>query len=254
MIGYLTVVTVAIIATAAPSNGLVSRIVGGTQVSGFDEIPYQVSVQLNGRHYCGGSIISEFDVLTAAACVSAGGINQYSIKAGTNDLQYGGSVHKVKQIIRHENYYLNNDNIPVNDIAIIRVQTPFKFDGTRDSIPLLLNQPALDGSFAKISGWGWMNSTFPNLLRKGRVNIINKNYCSRTHYQGRLPAGQICASLTGQDACKADAGGPLVIGVHLAGIISWGKGCALGNYPGVYTEIFYYRSWIYNQIGIGIRN
>ncbi|XP_043468704.1 trypsin delta-like [Leptopilina heterotoma] len=249
MIGYMTIVAVAIFATAVPSNGLSSRIVGGATVSRFDEIPYQVSVQLNGRHYCGGVIISETYVLTAAACVSAGGINQYSIKSGTANLQYGGTIHRVSQIIKHPSFYVNSDSIPVNDIAIIKIQNTFSFDGSRDAIPLL-NKPALVGSFAKISGWGWMNSTFPSQLQKGNVNILNTNYCSKTHYQGRLPAGQICAALTGQDACQADAGGPLAVGVHLVGIISWGKGCALGQYPGVYTEIFYHRNWITAQTGI----
>lgn len=208
-----------------------------------------MSVQLNGKHYCGGIIISETYVLTAAACVSAGGVNQYTIKAGTDNLNSGGSIHRVAQITKHANYIINNNNIPVNDIAVIKIQTPFIFDGSRDAIPILRVQPPRVGSYAKISGWGWKNSTFPSQLEKGSVITINTKYCSDI-YQGQLPAGQICASLTGQDACQADAGGPLVVGVHLAGIISWGKGCALGNYPGVYTDVFYYRNWISYQTGI----
>ena len=234
--------------SAESLNFLTPRIVGGSIVSSIEDIPYQVSIQLGSKHYCGGVIISNNYVLTAAACVTAGTTYAYTIRAGTLCHNYGGSIHQVSKIIVHPNYYTNNYNIPVNDIALIQVTIPFTLDGTKDAIPIA-DLPARVGSVAKISGWGWMNSSFPIQLRKANVQIINKSSCNAT-YQGRLPAGQICTYTGGRDSCQADGGGPLVTGIHLTGIISWGKGCAVQGYPGVYTDVYAYRQWINRYVPI----
>ena len=221
---------------------------GGSVVTNIEDVPYQVSVRLNDKHHCGGVIISNNYVLTAAACVVSGSISQYTIRAGSLIHNYGGTLHQISQIIRHERFYINNQNIPVNDIALIQVRTPFIFDGTRDAVPLV-KQPSRAGSNARISGWGWVNSTFPLQLRRANVQLIDTRVCNNK-YGGNVPEYQICAYTRGQDACQADAGGPLVVGLRLAGIISWGKGCALQDYPGVYTDVYSYRNWITSYTGV----
>lgn len=234
--------------SAASLYSLTPRIVGGSVVSSIEDVPYQVSVRLNDQHHCGGIIISKNYVLTAAACVISGTLNQYTIRAGSLINNYGGTLHQISRIIRHEQFYINNLNIPVNDIALIQVSSPFIFDGSRDAVPLV-EQPARVGSVARISGWGWMNSTFPLQLRRASVQLIDTRVCNNK-YGGNVPPNQICAYTRGQDACQADAGGPLVVGLRLAGIISWGKGCALQNYPGVFTDVYAYRNWITFYTGV----
>jgi len=62
----------------------------------------------------------------------------------------------------------------------------------------------------------------------------------------KLPASQMCAGFLqgGIDACQGDSGGPLICDGHLAGIISWGVGCADPGYPGVYTNVSHFLKWI----------
>lgn len=84
------------------------------------------------------------------------------------------------------------------------------------------------------------------------VPIISKNICStETNFTyGIIRDGMMCAGYMegGRDACNGDSGGPLVCNNVLAGIISWGEGCALPRRPGVYTDVAYYVPWIEAQI------
>lgn len=90
-----------------------------------------------------------------------------------------------------------------------------------------------------------------------KVSIVSQVTCARAYLRiANIVAGMVCAqgSDPPRDACQGDSGGPLVTGSHLIGIVSWGEGCADTDYPGVYTRVSTYNSWIMhrlNIIGIG---
>ena len=90
-----------------------------------------------------------------------------------------------------------------------------------------------------------------------RVSVVSQATCARAYLRiATIASGMVCAvgSNPPRDACQGDSGGPLVVGSHLIGIVSWGEGCANTNYPGVYTRVSAYNSWItprLNVIGIG---
>ncbi|KOX79695.1 Trypsin-1, partial [Melipona quadrifasciata] len=229
------------------------RIVGGEETTIY-AAPYQVSLRVSGQHVCGGSIIAKNWIVTAAHCATYS-TNKYQVHAGSTNVNSGGSLHHVQQIIKHESY--GGRNIPVNDIALFRLAQPLQLDNSRKAVPL--NQAgvsSLVGKHGLVTGWGVTHqsgSGIPQVLRKVSVPIISMESC-RTAYKslGRIPDGEICAGFSqgGKDSCQGDSGGPFVVDGKLVGIVSWGKGCATPHYPGVYTEVAHYRQWIKQHSGV----
>ncbi|XP_033215826.1 trypsin 5G1-like [Belonocnema kinseyi] len=234
------------------------RIVGGSDVS-IKEVPYQVALEVNYNAFCGGSIIDEYWVITAGHCIL---YPEYmvTIRAGSEQKGTGGSSHKVEKIIKHEGYQVNRFGIPFNDLALIKVETPFKLDGTRQPIPLFeREEAAVVGTLATITGWGALKEygRYPEVLQTTCIPIVSKKVCNRAYRNlGGVPPTQICAALPigGKDACQGDSGGPLAINGRLAGIVSWGNGCAKAGFPGAYTSIAAYRNWIDKNLGLNFDN
>lgn len=138
----------------------------------------------------------------------------------------------------------------------MKLQTPFELDATRKPVTLFdFQEPAQEGIKAVITGWGAEREggTTTEVLNRASVPIISKAACNKAYESfGGLPDGQICAAYPngGKDSCQGDSGGPLTIDGRLAGIVSWGNGCARPGYPGAYTEIAAFRDWIKDKTGV----
>lgn len=230
------------------------RIVGGEPAT-IEEVPYQVSLQYYGFGFCGGSIIGKEWILTAGHC-AVYAASSVTVRAGTHKMSTGGSVHPVKQFFRHEKYSTNMYGIPINDVALIQLETPLEFDETRAPIEIFeMDEEAVAGTASLITGWGAIRegSSVSETLRKVSVPVVSKEACNTAYKPyGGVPAGQICAAYPqgGKDACQGDSGGPMTIGGRLAGITSWGNGCARPGYPGVYTEVAAFNDWIKEKTGL----
>ena len=225
------------------------RIVGGSPTT-IEEVPHQVSLEAYGFSFCGGSIISEDWVVTAGHCSINYPSKWMSVRAGSTQFSTGGTVHPVVKLIRHENYTTNFHGIPENDIALLQVETPFLLGKSRQPIALFeQDEEVEEGALCTITGWGSViegGSTSKD-LRTVDLPIISKKVCNAAYSSfGGIPKNQICAAYPkgGKDACQGDSGGPLTVGGRLAGIVSWGNGCAREGYPGAYTEVAAYRNWI----------
>ncbi|KAI4489475.1 hypothetical protein M0802_011087 [Mischocyttarus mexicanus] len=224
------------------------RIVGGQQTSIYQH-PYQVSIRFNQRHICGGAIISKEWVITAAHCVQSSYVELISIKAGVSDLKKLGTVLRAREILTHGLYDPNTSDY---DIALIRLERPLSFGYTIQ--PVLLPQNTdqyAAGTKADVTGWGVLknNGVMTDNLREVRVPIISNSNCSYLYKRaGRvITSRMLCAgylNFGGKDACQGDSGGPLVQQGKLIGIVSWGYGCAEPAFPGVYTRVAAFRSWI----------
>ncbi|XP_015608189.1 ovochymase-1 [Cephus cinctus] len=223
----------------------------------MNKVPYLVQIEVWYRKtVCGGSIISERWVLCAAHCVFRS-IDKYTIRAGSSDKNSGGSEHRVKNIVKHYNYYRDKQlDILVNDISLFLLETPIKMDSSRQPIKLFnYKEESPDGAECLVSGWGaHREGGHGYALHSVTVPIVPKHKCALFFPEKghQLPPGQICAGYPegGKDSCQGDSGGPLVIGGRLAGVVSWGVGCARPNKPGVYTEVAHFRQWIYYITGI----
>ena len=230
------------------------RIVGG-EATEIEKVPHQVQLQVLGFGYCGGSILSENFILTAGHCASYP-TKWISVRAGTTQYTKGGAVHRVDEIILHEEFTTSTFGVPVNDVALLHLKKPLELDETKQPIELFREgEEVLEGSLSTVTGWGAVEEggKTSDILQTVNVPIVSKEECNSAYeFYGGIPEGQICAAHPkgGKDACQGDSGGPLTIDGRLAGIVSWGNGCARPGLPGAYTEISAYRNWIDNKSGL----
>uniref|UniRef100_A0A673CP97 trypsin n=1 Tax=Sphaeramia orbicularis TaxID=375764 RepID=A0A673CP97_9TELE len=239
MIG-LIVLTVLGAAAAAPLD---DKIVGGYECTPYTN-QWQVSINI-GYHYCGGSLINDQWIVSAAHCWQ----NPYSQIAVLGDHHIW--VHEgteqymsVDAIYWHELYdYKTLDY----DIMLMKLAHPVTVNEYVKPIALPKACPN-PGDMCKVTGWGniYTDSVFnPFQLRCVEVPIVSHKDCD-VSYPGQITERMLCAGYPegGKDACQGDSGGPLVCNGVLQGIVSWGYGCAQPNYPGVYTKVCALLPWI----------
>lgn len=220
------------------------RIIGGsaTQINLF---PWQVSMQRNGAHSCGGAIYNERIIITAAHCLQATFPRSIKIRAGSTRWSSGGVMVSVAEIVAHPNYSAKDMS---NDIGIIVLAEPLTFGETIQPIALATMSPP-HGAAAVVSGWGattYGAHMLPSKLMNVNVNIVGREVCSSSAYGygTEITSTMLCAAAIGKDACQGDSGGPLVSGGKLVGVVSWGYGCANPNYPGIYSDVSVLYPWI----------
>ncbi|XP_037941356.1 trypsin eta-like [Teleopsis dalmanni] len=228
------------------------RIVGGSEVS-IARHPHQA--QLRHRtcegctysHLCGGSIYTDRIIVTAAHCVYNRYANNYLIVAGT-DKRSGaeGVVSRVDKIVMHENY---NTSITDYDVALIFLSSELPIDGIKIATIELADSQPKNGAKSIVTGWGTTTESglSSQKLLEVEVPIVSNEACNVAYGEGRITDAMLCAGVKdvgGKDACQGDSGGPLLVNWKLTGIVSWGRGCARPDYPGVYANVPYLKDWI----------
>lgn len=247
----LSIVLVALVAatSALPRNPRLwpVRIVGGTEAT-RGKYPHQVSMQYRNSHICGGSIYDENTIVTAAHCAdAASGHNTFSVVVGVHNIdnpEASAVVHQLTSKIIHPQYASSTTDY---DVAILKLATPIVFGEYVKAIELC-DQEAVKDDTATVTGWGTTSSggSSPSTLRTVDVPIESRDLCNTAYGAGRVTDRMICAGLPdgGKDSCQGDSGGPLTVNGKLAGIVSWGRGCAQRGYPGVYSNVDNLRAWI----------
>ncbi|XP_075163704.1 seminase-like [Haematobia irritans] len=216
-------------------NQNLMRIVGGSE-TGIGNVPYLVQMWHKGVFTCGGALIAPRFVVTAAHCTVDLKPGQLTVVGGTSTLSGSGIRRGVTKIIRPKGFSMKNFN---RDVAVLKLNSPLT--GSNISTIPLNTQPLSVGMSLKVSGWGRINENANNVsnqLRTVTVPIVGKSRCA-AQYRNYIPltGSMFCAASPGKDACSGDSGGPAVCNGRLCGIVSFGKGCARSNYPGVYTSI-----------------
>ncbi|XP_030592371.1 transmembrane protease serine 9-like isoform X1 [Archocentrus centrarchus] len=231
-----------------------TRIVGGQDATP-GSWPWQVSLQTSGRHFCGGSLINNQWVLCAAHCFQSYTASDVTVYLGLQSLQ-GSNTNKVSrsvsQVIIHPNYNSDTDD---NDISLLKLSSSVTFTNYIRPVCLAAsNSTFYSGSNTWVTGWGTIASgvslPFPQNLMEVEVPIVGNRKCNCNYGVGKITDNMVCAGLSagGKDSCQGDSGGPMVIkqnGLWIqAGIVSFGRGCALPNFPGVYARVSRYETWI----------
>jgi hypothetical protein len=230
-----------------------TRIVGG-QDAVAHSWPWLVSLQYNGGHFCGGTLIDEYHVVTAAHCLQETSMfnSGLTIVAGLHTKSQPhpqrSQRRQVARIMTHENY---NDVTSENDVAVIRLATPVQLNSYVNVICLPQRDPAVNEN-VMIAGWGTTSfgGSTPDTLRQ--ANIMIMDYCQ---YVYRFDTSkQVCAGNPqySKDSCQGDSGGPLMHEADgqwvLSGIVSYGDECAKKDRPGVYARVSHYLPWIRSKV------
>ncbi|XP_046737891.1 uncharacterized protein LOC124406501 [Diprion similis] len=229
------------------------RIVGG-QTTKNNEFPWVARLSYLSKFYCGGTLINDRYVLTAAHCVK--GFMWFMIKVtlGEHDRCDEGNKPETKFVLRAvsgEFSFLNFDN----DICLLRLNERVPFSNTIRPICLpTVKDKDYVNTKAIAAGWGTLQEDGkPScLLQEVEVPVMSLTDCRNTSYNPRMISdNMLCAGYRkGQrDSCQGDSGGPLVAEredkrYEQIGVVSWGNGCARPGYPGVYTRITRYLDWI----------
>ncbi len=231
-----------------PRGGQV-RIVGGLE-SSPDAWPWMASLQ-RGAHFCGASLVAPDALVTAAHCVEGNAPRELRVVLGRSDLSTSaGKSHQVAEIIVHPEYDpFSNDA----DVAILMLTTPSDLE----PLPILQASDealAAPDTLATVIGWGVTqeSGSSPDRLREVRVPIVSNEVANRPgSYAGAVTPRMLAAGLAagGKDSCQGDSGGPLMVSdaegrSYLAGIVSWGDGCARPNKYGIYTRVSSVANWI----------
>nr|P19799.1 RecName: Full=Trypsin; Flags: Precursor [Xenopus laevis]CAA37538.1 unnamed protein product [Xenopus laevis] len=221
------------------------KIIGGATCA-KSSVPYIVSLN-SGYHFCGGSLITNQWVVSAAHCYKASiqvRLGEHNIALSEGTEQFISS----SKVIRHSGY---NSYTLDNDIMLIKLSSPASLNAAVNTVPLPSGCSAA-GTSCLISGWGNTlsnGSNYPDLLQCLNAPILTNAQCNSA-YPGEITANMICVGYMegGKDSCQGDSGGPVVCNGQLQGVVSWGYGCAMRNYPGVYTKVCNYNAWIQNTI------
>lgn len=243
------------------------KVVGGVEVD-IKDYPWQIALTSspNGSGFCGGSIIGDSWVLTAAHCVNGDSPNSVYVRAGSsNAFASGGTSYSLNNIIVHPNYSGNS-----YDFALLEIDGEFNYSENVQKIDLVTAADIAagvqdPGVMATITGWGTTSSggSLSSTLMMVEAPIVSNNVACGTSTDENGNSGDYgCSSLDesmicagdlvngGEDACQGDSGGPLAVRNSddtkwlLIGATSWGYGCADVDYPGVWSKVSYVLDWI----------
>ncbi|XP_040893636.1 ovochymase-2 isoform X2 [Toxotes jaculatrix] len=263
------------------------RVVGGTEAR-HGSHPWLVSLQLKGSHFCGGAILSDRWIMTAAHCfasVSKEFLSGVRVAVGEFDRRVDDEdeqVFCVKTVSVHEKYH---HSLPMShDIALVELDQHIQLGAHVQPICLPLpDEKILPQTRCIVGGWGRMKERgrLPAVLREVQLDLVDPAKCKyvlQTVKSSVLNRGPVrpqpamtvlCAGPErgGRDACQGDSGGPLVCpagsgGGHWValGVTSWGKGCgrSWGNNssrppsrrgsPGVFTDVRLLLPWIKRKL------
>jgi len=232
-----------------------ARIVNGN-VTRPGTYPWTVGIQFGDKLYCGGSIITEQFVITAAHCVK--GINPRHIRLiiGDHDRKKQEPHQQLRTISK---VFIRPDFVKRtfnNDIALIKLNREVEFNDFIRPVCLPTLDRSYNGHDTVVVGWGKQSEGGDpaNVLMEVTVPVITQKKCRRrTKYRpSEITENMMCAGYDEGvlDACQGDSGGPMIwrndsdLPFTQIGIVSWGQGCARRGYPGVYTRLGRYIGWI----------
>uniref|UniRef100_A0A8C2K5P1 Peptidase S1 domain-containing protein n=1 Tax=Cyprinus carpio TaxID=7962 RepID=A0A8C2K5P1_CYPCA len=243
------------------TGGMASDIIGGKEAKPHSR-PYMASIQINKHHTCGGMLIREDYVLTAAHCLNRSVFSSrdhFEVVLGANNITKKEQSQQripVRKYIRHPMFERNKAVDYSYDIMLLKLKNKAKLSKFVKVMPL----PKKNGKtpanvHCSIAGWGAKSpkgNQASDVMREVSLKLQENSKCEKMWQHYFNPERMICSISDGKHAfCMGDSGSPLICNTKPQGIASYTftGNCTNKSYPQVYVKTSYFLPWIKKNIG-----
>lgn len=224
------------------------RILGGSEAESHAR-PYMASVQVDGKHVCGGFLVSERWVLSAAHCLEDVTHGKVRVLLGAHSLSQPEPSKRWYDVLRAVPHPDSRRDTIEHDLLLLQLSEDAELGPAVQ--PLRWQREDRDvaaGTRCDVAGWGVVSHTGrrPDRLQHLILPVLDRATCNlRTYHDGTITERMMCAESNRRDSCKGDSGGPLVCGgVAEAVVTSGSRVCGNRKKPGIYTRVASYAAWI----------
>ncbi|XP_042553035.1 complement factor D [Dipodomys spectabilis] len=232
-------------ACAAQPRG---RILGGQEAKAHER-PYMASVQVNGTHLCGGVLVAEQWVLSAAHCLEDAAHGKMQVLLGAHSLSRPEPTKRRYDVLHAVPHPDSRPESIAHDLLLLQLSEKAALGPAVRPLPWQReNRDVAPGTLCDVAGWGVVSHAGrrPDRLQHVRLPVMDRATCNeRVHYDGAISESMMCAQSNRRDSCRGDSGGPLVCGGVVEGVVTSGsRVCGNRKKPGIYTRVSNYTSWI----------
>jgi trypsin len=230
----------ALVAAPGVAAGSEPAIVGGSPAT-IDDFPATVIFNVDGRQHCAGTLVAPDKVLTAAHCTDRVAVSSMEIIGGRTAFgDTTGRTAGVRAVWQNPGFDqagMRNDD----SVLTLDEELPYR---PAALVPTADDPAYRAGADVTVLGWGTTSEggDVSGTLLQVTVPVVDNDTCAADYRTGSTTydkASMFCAGVPegGKDSCQGDSGGPAYVDGRLAGIVSWGEGCARKGFPGVYTKV-----------------